>query len=357
MNDIDIMVKKVILNFVGSLDEYVLVEESLVYTRGVEDFENYNFRYIMCYPDETFSTPSNLDNTTLLNCEKFKIDSLSAIIKEIDPDLMLMQAFGFKTCTLYRQRFEMLASPCKFLGPTTHFHLICSDKARTRLLLESLGLPVAPGFTITKNDKVNLCDMISFDFPVMVKVPTLEDSRGVSLCVDRIQLDQAVENALQLDNNVVIEKFIKGRELRGAVIEDQNGDLHLLGVFEYGVDPSNIRDQKWTKGPDGSLVINNYVGSKWFLNPNKEKYVIDTIKDVMFRAFRAMKLQDWAMFDFRMKENGEVFILEINLFHSFSKIGQFSTMANHVGISNQKFLDMMVEKALNRPEINMPMAS
>ena len=342
------MSKQVILNFVGSLDSDDLFQRSLLYTRQVKQFENYNFIYIMCYPDETFSSPSDLNEDTLNNSEKFTIERIGAMIKTITPDLMLMQAFGFNTCTKYRQVFENLGAPSPFMGPQTKFHIICSDKVQTRELLESFGQSVAPGVTITRDKKDNRIHL-PFNFPVVVKIPILEDSEGITLCSNKEDMDVAVDKALDFGESVIIEQFIKGRELRAAVIEDKTGDLSLLGIVEYGVDPNGIRElgHKYTKNKNGKGV-NVYTESRWFLDPNEEPKTVNEVKDVIFKAFRAIGLQDWALFDLRMDEDGKIYILEINLFHSFSEVGQIARMGEHVGISNHKCFDMMVKKAMKR---------
>lgn len=337
----------IILSILGSADEGRLVDVSLTFYREVGNFKKYVFRYIMCYPDGTFSFPDNLDEQTISDCDKYDFEAMSNRIMKINADLMLMQGFGIKTCTLYRKLFEKFGVP--FLGPQTASHFICSDKICTRLLLSATDQVVAPGFNIGREDKDLMHALIDFGYPVVVKVPTLEDSRGVFFCKDKENLTAVVDKALELGDRIIIEKFIKGREFRCSVIENREEELLLMGVMEYGNNPNKIRsyDERWVPQADGSLGLNHDM-KRWFLDSVKDKDTIDQFRKVAFSAFRNMNFRDWAQFDLRMDGDGKLYILEINLFNGFSEIGYVNKMAKQVGISNEMLLDMMAEKAMCR---------
>merc|ERR1719320_35667 len=301
----------------------------------------------MCYPNGTFSFPDDLNKQTLLDCKKYAFEEVPNLVKKINPDLLLMQGFGIKTCTLMRRFFDTFDVP--FIGPKTASHFICLDKICTRLLLDGTGQPVPPGFHIASEDKDIMHELVTFGFPVVIKVPTLEDSEGVFFCKDDKTLDSVVEKAFELGDRLIIEKFIQGREFRCSVLEDDDGKLILLGVMEYGSDPESIRrfEERWVPQADGSLGLNHKM-KRWFLDPVRDKAIVELFRQVTFSAFRSMNFQDWTQFDVRMDNDGKLYILEINLFNGFSEIGYVNKMARHVGISNEMFLDMMAQKALNR---------
>jgi len=336
-----------ILSILGSCDDERLVETSLTFYREVNKFKKYVFHYMMCYPNGTFSFPDDLSDHTLSVCKKYEFEAVPNQVKKINPDLLLMQGFGIKTCTLMRKFFESFGAP--FIGPKTSSQFICSDKICTRLLLDGTGQTVPPGFHITSEDKDVMHELVTFGFPVVIKVPTLEDSEGVFFCSSDEMLDSVVEKAFELGDRLIIEKFIHGREFRSSVIEDSNGELILLGVMEYGNDPKSIRrfEERWVPKADGKLGLNHKM-KRWFLDPVKDKATVELFRRVTFSAFRSMNFNDWAQFDVRMDNNGKLYILEVNLFNGFSEIGYVNKMARHVGISNEMLLDMMAQKALHR---------
>ncbi len=97
---------------------------------------------------------------------------------------------------------------------------ICDDKSVTRRLVARAGVAV-PAQTIAGDD-ASLARFLEENGPVVVKPSRGEQGRGVY--VDLAELDQvkaAVEAAAQLSDNVLIEQYVKGDDLRIIVINDE----------------------------------------------------------------------------------------------------------------------------------------
>ena len=85
----------------------------------------------------------------------------------------------------------------------------------------------------------------NFNFPVIIK-PNSKITLPALLLRTTKEFVEGLRKARDLDEFILAEEFIPGRELRVAVIEDNN-DLILAPVIEY---------QRSLKTPSVSLPIN-----------------------------------------------------------------------------------------------------
>jgi len=105
---------------------------------------------------------------------------------------------------------------------------LAMDKVASRKIFEIYGLKVPRcevlnKFSYNSNWKLNN----RFGFPLVVKPATNGSSIGLSIVESSRVLDKAVELAFSFDENVLIEEYIKGRELTVAILDD-----HALPVIE-----------------------------------------------------------------------------------------------------------------------------
>ena len=91
----------------------------------------------------------------------------------------------------------------------------------------------------------------------------------------------------------------------------------------------------------------------WYLYPEKEGELIRRIQQQSCRAFHKLDLQDYGLFDFRVDSNGNPFLLECNLFFSFTSLCPLSAVAKGSGFTIETLFDLMVQNALFRKEKKM----
>lgn len=128
------------------------------------------------------------------------------------------------------------------------------DKVLSKALMIQSGIPCPPGIVFNKGADT---DIDQVGFPCVVKPSTAEDSMGITLVASRKELAKALASAFQLSNQVLVEQFIQGRELRCCVLEeiDPSGNLELIPLMpqEFPVDSNGMRTlaDKYELGPDG----------------------------------------------------------------------------------------------------------
>ena len=108
---------------------------------------------------------------------------------------------------------------------------IAMDKQLAKELYSLNGLPVADSSLLTSRDKIDAAALVQrFGLPVVVKPVHEGSSLGLSLAQTEEELLAGIQRALRHDSHVMVEKYIKGRELTVGVLG--NTVLEPLPVIE-----------------------------------------------------------------------------------------------------------------------------
>ena len=139
---------------------------------------------------------------------------------------------------------------------------------------------------------------LPFPLPVVVKPSREGSSVGVHICKTREQLEQAVDDAVQYAGVVMVEEFIKGREVQGAVLDDE-----ALGAIEI-VPAREFYDYE-AKYSSGS-------GTRYLFPAPLPPEQYERVNQVCLAAHRALGCSGATRSDVIAGEKGEVHLLELN---------------------------------------------
>ena len=110
---------------------------------------------------------------------------------------------------------ERMRIPYTGSGPAAS--RLALDKIASRRAFERAGIPV-PRYRIIEKNSGKLADL---NFPVVVK-PQLEGSSiGLSIVDEQSYLIPALREAYQYGGRVIVEEFIKGREITVGILDDR----------------------------------------------------------------------------------------------------------------------------------------
>ncbi|HEY3134201.1 MAG TPA: D-alanine--D-alanine ligase [Gemmatimonadaceae bacterium] len=167
--------------------------------------------------------------------------------------------------------------------------------------------------------------------PVVVKPSKQGSTVGLSLVKKRADLPTAIEEAAKYDDEVMIEKFVPGRELTVGIL----GDV-ALPVGEI-IPKHEIYDYecKYTAG----------MAREEF--PAKlSKEATEKVQQQALLAFRALKLRGYARIDFRLTTEGEFYCLEANTLPGMTELSLIPQGAAAMGISFPELCERIVRLAL-----------
>jgi D-alanine-D-alanine ligase len=150
---------------------------------------------------------------------------------------------------------------------------------------------------------------------------------------------------------VLIEQFIRGRELNVALVETP--ELRALPISEIlfleqdpSVWPIVTYDAKWKpESRDFQATPPRYPAEV-------APALAAQLETIARQAFHLFGCRDYARFDFRVAEDGQPYLLEVNPNPDFNLEAGLAAGLRSAGISHERFTVQLVQNALRRVGTN-----
>src|SRR5579862_4346113 len=171
---------------------------------------------------------------------------------------------------------------------------LAMDKDLSKTLFRAAGVTTADWTMAPARD-----EMVehTLGFPIVVKPSKQGSTVGLTVVRNRGMLQAAIGQAFQYDDEVMIERFVPGRELTVCVLGDEAlpvGEIFPKhDVYDY--------ECKYTAG----MAREEFPAQ---LTPRETAL----LQDQALRAFAALKLRGYARIDFRLAPDGAPYCLEAN---------------------------------------------
>ncbi|MGE0174174.1 MAG: D-alanine--D-alanine ligase [Oligoflexales bacterium] len=227
-----------------------------------------------------------------------------------------------------------------FVGVSVLGSAVCMDKDVTKRLLAEAGLPVCRYLMFRKSDqqKIRYNDIeTKLGSPFFVKPCNLGSSVGVSKVRNAQEFDKAIADAFKYDRKIIIEEFVKGRELEVSVLGNENPETSDVGEIIPSHDFYSY-ESKYIDEKGAALVIPAKIS-----DAQKQE-----IKSLAAKAFTVLECEGMARCDFFMTESGKLYINELNTIPGFTKISMYAKLWESAGLPYENLIDKLVQLALKR---------
>lgn len=217
---------------------------------------------------------------------------------------------------------ELLKLP--YTGSGVMASALSMDKWRSKMLWQSMKLPVAPYVAINRkqyasHEKTALLDRLaSLGFPLIVKPSREGSSVGISKISKSCIPEVALEEAFRYDDEVLVEKWLSGPEYTVAILGDQ-------------VLPS-IRIQPAGKFYDyqAKYISGN---TQYFCPSGLSTEQEAEMEALALRAYRALDCRGWGRIDLMQDSDGSFYVLEVNTSPGMTKHSLVPIAARQFGLS------------------------
>lgn len=126
--------------------------------------------------------------------------------------------------------FEMMN--IKYTGCDSFCSALTFNKYFCNIAVSQFGIPISPSLHFFKNEAIGFNAILeTIGLPCFVKPCNSGSSVGVNKAHNMEELEIAIEEAFKVDQQIMIEKFIPGRELTCGVAQFK-GEIKALGVSE-----------------------------------------------------------------------------------------------------------------------------
>lgn len=231
--------------------------------------------------------------------------------------------------------FETLGA--KYIGCNAHSSFLCMDKHLTKLVAQSIGVPVVPSLCVNKNsfdfEKVRK-EVLNFMYPVFIKPTKSGSSRGSGVVYSENSLLGALMCAFEFSDSVLIERFVKCTECEIGVLSTHSITIFSpVGSISYGGEFYDYNEK--------------YINNKTVYNiPATVSYEVQRkITKYSKDLFSRLGCYGLSRLDFFVDENEKIYFNEINTFPGFTKESMFPMLFEKIGYTFKDIIDILIENA------------
>jgi len=226
-----------------------------------------------------------------------------------------------------------------YVGAGVLSSAICMDKGIAKAVLHDHGLPVAAWRVAARSawsTEAMEEAVAALGLPVFVKPANLGSSIGIAKVFDAAGLGDAVLSAFEFDDHVILEEFVRGRELELALMGNEDVRVSLAGeiipsreFYDY--------DDKYVLGTAEIVAPTDLTGTQ-----------LAHAQRVASAAYRALRVEGLARVDLFLAEDDEIVVNEVNTMPGFTPISMFPMLWEAEGVPFRTVLEQLAALARAR---------
>ena len=227
-----------------------------------------------------------------------------------------------------------------YVGPHVSASAVAMDKTLTKLVIDKEGIPQAAWELVRARElaagEKKILDGLEarFAYPMFVKPAGTGSSVGVSKAGNREALSKALAAAAKYDDKVLVEEFIRGKEIEVAVLGNENPVASVCGEIDSGAEFYDY---------DAKYITDT---SRAYIPARIPETLQEEIRKAAVRVFRAIGCQGLSRVDFFATEDGLLVLNEINTLPGFTSISMYPKLFAASGIPYSRLIDELLKLAM-----------
>ena len=264
----------------------------------------------------------NLEDFSIIsNNSKIKLEIAFIIIHGSPGENGLIQSF-----------FELKNIP--YTGCDPYTSALTFNKRDCLSVLEKHNIPTANSFHINKNEKFKVEDIIQkVGLPCFVKANRSGSSFGVYKIYEENKLVDAINKALEYDDEVLIESFLDGIEVSVGVMNYQK-NIKVFGITELITENDFFDYDAKYNGNSKEITPANI--------SEKQKQIVT---DLSIKIYKKLAMKGFTRSEFIII-NDMAYFLEINSVPGMTNESIFPKQAQISGVSITQICDEIIHQAI-----------
>lgn len=223
----------------------------------------------------------------------------------------------------------------KYTGSKVLSSALAMDKIMSKILFEEYNVPTPKWFHFKfdefTTDEVNALINKKFGYPAVIKPNDQGSTVGLTICKTPDQLDEAIHNAFEFSDRILVEEYIAGREVTVAVLDQIALPVLEIkpkhGIYDY--------ECKYTAGM-----------SEYIVPAEINDDVTKSLQKIAVQAYNSLRCEVYARVDFRLSNENEAYALEVNTLPGMTSLSLVPKMAKAVGISFEQLIEKIINLSL-----------
>ena len=215
---------------------------------------------------------------------------------------------------------------------------LAMNKHLTKKIFQSEGVPTPEWMLVNADGRhtPGYAEVLGcLGLPFVVKPNEQGSTVGLTIVKSEEEFSPALAEARRYGPNLLLERYIPGRELTAGVLGEQPLPIVEIipehGIYDY--------ECKYTSGK-----------SRYVCPADLSSGQTELLQAIAFKAFTVLGCFGYGRADFRMNERGEPFCLEINTLPGMTSTSLVPKAAAAVGISFGELVERICRLAIIRAE-------
>lgn len=262
-----------------------------------------------------------------------KDDLIDLIHNDYDVAFLALHGRGGEDGTI--QGFlETIGLP--YTGSGIYASALAMSKCNAKQCYRDAGLPTLPSITLVKEDGYSIESIIEqLGDHCVIKASKEGSSIGLYIEEGAAAIEEAIKKAYEHDDQVLVEKYCKARELTVGVIGNANPTA--LPIIEI-VPRNEFYDFDAKYSPGGSTHI---------CPAEIDESIAAKIRSCAEQAHKVIGCHGYSRTDFLLEENGDFWILETNTLPGMTATSLLPDAASKIGLSYEELCKKLIELAFD----------
>ena len=223
-------------------------------------------------------------------------------------------------------QFWMDNNRIKYTGSGPQASALCMDKARTKDLAKIMGVDT-PEWEIIDNPGITP----KLQLPYVIKPNDQGSTFGISVIFDKKQIHSAIKEAFKYGKDVMVEKYVKGKELTLPIIgEEALSIVEIIpshGFYDY--------ECKYSQGM-----------SQYECPAKLDNNIEIKVRENTELLFQELGCDTYGRADYILDKSGVPYFLEMNTLPGMTATSLVPKSANESGISFNQLIQNIIELSL-----------
>ena len=278
-------------------------------------------------------------------------DNLYQHLIKIKPDVAFLAVHGiYGEDGALQGMLDYLKIP--YTGSGVLSSALCMNKNIFKQILLKNEMPTAPFLFLNTKDGLiqNFYGLDKKDFkkmreefsgtktlrsppflPCVVKPNHSGSSIGITICHNESHWKKALEEAIKIDHEILIEEYISGKEVAVSYLDGK-----ILTPVEIKPAKGFFYDfkRKYEKNQ-----------TQYILPPSLDSKIIEEVKNITSKAQQLFLVKTYGRLDFIVNPQGNIYALEMNTLPGLTPLSLLPMSAKHDGISYNQLIQIILENS------------
>lgn len=303
---------------------------------------------------DVITTLESLGHQTRVLSDVTEVGDIRLALKAYEPEVIFNLLEEFRGEGIYVPYvlgyLELRRLP--YTGCNAYGLVVCDNKSLLKKILRYHRIPV-PESALFPRGRAGARLPRRMKYPVIVKSASMHGSVGIAQASVVTGDDKLRERVAFIHDHIqtdaIVEEYIEGRELYAGVLGNQRLTVFPVWEMSFGNLPDGTRPiatdkVKWDEEYQKKLEIDT--GPAENLPDGIEARIVRYCK----KAYKALGMSGYARMDFRLTEDGHLYLLEPNPNPDLNELEDFALAADAAGIEYPDLIQRIVNLGIRYRE-------